>query len=218
MDLIAIDGLAGTGKSTLAASLSKRCGLAHLDTGATFRMMAWAVLESGADPSSETEVMSVALRTTIEYEGGCSRVDGRDVTALIRSQKVGQAASQLAVHPALRSFLLRWQRDWVASHGRSVVEGRDIASVVFPDAALKVFLQADSKVRAYRRNESSETELAERDMRDASRPIAPMVKTQDAVVIDTGRVTVPKATDFLAGLWKERTGSRSEPMESSDGS
>ncbi|MDA8270169.1 MAG: (d)CMP kinase [Actinomycetota bacterium] len=202
MELIAIDGLAGTGKSTLARALAERLGLDYLDTGATFRMMALAMLRSNVRLEDEDEIMRVVDSVDISYEKGKSMVNGVDVTDAIRDEKVSSAASKIAVHPRLRERLLNWQRSWVASHGASVVEGRDTTSAVFPDAAVKVYLEADAKVRAARRSEATVATIAERDKRDSERKVAPLIRVPEAVEIDTTRLSRSEVENLVIDLWE----------------
>ncbi len=202
MELIAIDGLAGTGKSTLARALAERLGLDYLDTGATFRMMALAMLRSNVRLEDEDEIMRVVDSVDISYEKGKSMVNGVDVTDAIRDEKVSSAASKIAVHPRLRERLLNWQRSWVASHGASVVEGRDTTSAVFPDAAVKVYLEADAKVRAARRSETTVATIAERDKRDSERKVAPLIRVPEAVEIDTTRLSRSEVENLVIDLWE----------------
>jgi cytidylate kinase len=202
LELIAIDGLAGTGKSTLARALAERLGLDYLDTGATFRMMALAMLRSNVRLEDEDEIMRVVDSVDISYEKGKSMVNGVDVTDAIRDEKVSSAASKIAVHPRLRERLLNWQRSWVASHGASVVEGRDTTSAVFPDAAVKVYLEADAKVRAARRSEATVATIAERDKRDSERKVAPLIRVPEAVEIDTTRLSRSEVENLVIDLWE----------------
>lgn len=202
MELIAIDGLAGTGKSTLARALAERLGLDYLDTGATFRMMALAMLRSNVRLEDEDEIMRVVDSVDISYEKGKSMVNGVDVTDAIRDEKVSSAASKIAVHPRLRERLLNWQRSWVLSHGASVVEGRDTTSAVFPDAAVKVYLEADAEVRAARRSEATASMIAERDKRDSERKVAPLIRVPEAVEIDTTRLSRSEVENLVIDLWE----------------
>lgn len=201
MDVIAIDGLAGTGKSTLARGLAKRLGISHLDSGATFRMVAWACIKAGADLNDPEGVQKCARSISMSYEGSVCLVDGVDVTAEIRTDEVSSAASKIAVYPKLREYLSEWQRSWVQEHGPSVAEGRDMTSIVFPDAALKIYLEADPILRADRRSESSANSVTERDSRDLNRTLAPTVKVPDAYVIDTSKLTIKEVEDMVMELW-----------------
>ncbi len=208
MELIAIDGLAGTGKSTLAKSLAARLGLNYLDTGATFRMMAWAALNAKANLENESEVINATNSVLIVFEDGRCFVDGIEVTGEIRTDAVSSAASKIAVFPQLRKKLLEWQRRWVADHGDCVVEGRDTTSVVFPDAPVKIFLEADPQVRAMRRPEATSDRIAERDKRDSERAVAPLQKVPGAVEIDTTSLTVEEVENLVVGLWEKHKVSR----------
>ena len=202
MELIAIDGLAGTGKSTLAKALAERLGLNYLDTGATFRMMALAMLRSNVRLEDEDDVMRAVDSVEISYEKGKCMVNGVDVTDAIRDERVSTAASKIAVHPRLRERLLNWQRSWVLSHGASVVEGRDTTSAVFPDAAVKVYLEADAEVRAARRSEATASMIAERDKRDSERKAAPLIRVPEAVAIDTTRLSRSEVENLVVDLWE----------------
>lgn len=206
MDVIAIDGLAGSGKSTVAARLAKRLGMAHLDTGASFRMAALLSMQRGIEPTNEDGVLGALRGCTMEYELGKSILDGKDVSDLIRQEAVSSFASQIAVHKEIRKFLKNWQRNWVVSHGRSVVEGRDIGTIVFPNAKLKVFLEADNSVRASRRNETTKQEIDIRDMRDLSRENAPVQKAEDAFVIDTTNLGITEVEELVVSYWQIKLG------------
>ena len=138
------------------------------------------------------------------FENGASYINGLDVSRDIRSEKVSSMASKIAVSPEIRRTLLEWQRAWVDAHGASVVEGRDIGSVVFPEALVKVYLYADDSVRSKRRTESSAEGLRERDQRDLNREAAPTVQVQDSVVIDTTLLEPEKVEELVAQLWMVR--------------
>lgn len=208
IEIIAIDGLAGTGKSTLANRLSERLGISHLDTGASFRMAALVVLQNGIDPDRDDKMIQAVNQVEMSFENGVSYINGLDVSGEIRSEQVSSMASRIAVSSGLRLALLKWQRAWVDKHGASVVEGRDIGSVVFPDALVKVYLYADDIVRSRRRTESSEAGLRERDQRDLNRRAAPTVQVKDAVVIDTTLLGPEKVEELVAQLWMVRRSTR----------
>ena len=208
IEIIAIDGLAGTGKSTLANRLSERLGISHLDTGASFRMAALVVLQNGIDPERDDKMIQAVNQVEMSFENGVSYINGLDVSGEIRSEQVSSMASRIAVSSGLRLALLKWQRAWVDKHGASVVEGRDIGSVVFPDALVKVYLYADDIVRSRRRTESSEAGLRERDQRDLNRRAAPTVQVKDAVVIDTTLLGPEKVEELVAQLWMVRRSTR----------
>ena len=199
MSVVAIDGPAGAGKSTVARAVAERLGFTYLDTGAMYRAVALAAGERGIEPAL------VAPRLKIE-PGERIRVDGRDVSDEIRTPEVSEAASRAAADPAVRSAVAAQQRrlleagDWVA-------EGRDIGTVVAPDAEVKVFLTADATERARRRaaelgldEATVRAEQAIRDERDATREHSPLQPAPGAVVIDTTHMTLPEVVDRIAAL------------------
>lgn len=193
--VIAIDGPAASGKSTLARGVAGELGLVYLDTGAMYRAAALAVLRAGADHHNDAAATRVVCRAAISQEEGRTLLEGEDVEQEIRTPKVTEAASMVATLPGVRRILVELQRRWVEDRGGSaVVEGRDIGSVVFPDAPVKVYLNAASEERARRRSaqmtESVEPagvgeSLARRDQQDAARPVSPLRRMADAVDIDT---------------------------------
>jgi cytidylate kinase len=200
MRVIAIDGPAGSGKSTVAKAVAAALGLGYLDTGAMYRSVALAGLERGLDPSE--------VAPTLRIEPTADRVllDGRDVTAAIRTPEVSEAASRAAAEPAVRAAMVAEQRR-LLSDGNWVAEGRDIGTVVAPDAKLKVFLTADPAERARRRaaeiGADVQTVLAEqtiRDERDTSRADSPLLAADDAVTVDTTGLTIDEVVDRIVGL------------------
>ncbi len=190
--VIAIDGPAGSGKSTVAARVARRLRWAHLDTGAMYRAVTWAVLRRGLDPADAGAVAALARGLSIEV-GPAVIVDGEDVTAAVRGPEVSGAVSVVAAHPGVREELVRRQRAWVADHGGGVVEGRDIGSVVFPGAELKVYLTASDAERAVRRagqdvgmgHHAAAADIARRDQLDSTRAASPLQLAGGAIVIDT---------------------------------
>jgi cytidylate kinase len=183
--VVAIDGPVGSGKSTVARAVARRLGLPYLESGAMYRVVAWAAVHRGVDTGAEQALTDLA--TAIEMEvGERVTVGGTDVTAELRSPDVGRAVSAVAATAGVRTELVRRQREWVAHHGGAVVEGRDIGSVVFPDAELKVFLTASAEERARRRSfDETAADLARRDLVDSTRAVSPLVVPEGAVVVDT---------------------------------
>ena len=193
--VIAIDGPAASGKSTLARRVAAELGLPYLDTGAFYRAAALAALRAGADCDREAATTAVICRATIAYRDGRTWLDEEDVEREIRTQRVSEAASRVAGLPGVRRLLVERQRRWVEDRGGSaVVEGRDIGSVVFPEAPVKVYLTAASGERTRRRAaemtgvagvEEVGASLARRDEQDTGRAVSPLRRMPDAVVIDT---------------------------------
>jgi CMP/dCMP kinase len=199
--VIAIDGPSGVGKSTVSSRVAARLGLPHLDTGATYRVATLAVLEAGIDVTDTEAVVAEIGLVDIDYELGRATLDGRDVTAAIRSPAVTTAVSPIAAIPEVRSLLVAVQRRWVEERGgAAVVEGRDIGTVVFPEAEVKVFLTAPPEVRADRRFRDAETagrpvddvaaDLARRDHLDSTRAASPLQPAADASIIDTSELGI----------------------------
>lgn len=152
MRVVAIDGPAGAGKSTIARALARRLGVPYLDTGAMYRAVTHAAIRDGVDPANAEAVTRLAVMSSIEVGDGDVKVDGVDVTREIRADHINHAVSHVAAISGVRTVLRDQQRAWVAAHGGGVVEGRDIGTVVFPDATLKVFLTASP---TYGRNDVS---------------------------------------------------------------
>ncbi len=214
MTVIAIDGPAGSGKSTVAKALAARLGLAYLDTGAMYRSVTFAALQRGIDPSDRAAVGEVADDVAIDLGPEVVTVDGMDATAAIRGLEVSRAVSIVAANSLVREVMVRRQRAWVADHRGGVLEGRDIGTVVFPDAELKVYLTADPAVRAQRRaNEVSEVDyetvaadLARRDAIDSRREVSPLTEADDALHLDTTGMSVAEIVDLLAARVEGRDG------------
>jgi len=187
--VIAIDGPVGSGKSTVARAVGERLGLPVLETGAMYRAVAVAALRRGIPPD-DPKVAAVAREVAVEV-GDEVRVDGEDVSAEMRTPAVNRAVSAVAAHPDVRAALVSQQRAWAEAHGGGVVEGRDIGTVVFPDATVKVFLTASEKERARRRGADEEAgDLARRDRLDSTRAASPLVAAPDALVIDSTGLSV----------------------------
>jgi len=203
--VIAIDGPAGSGKSTVARALAERLDLEYLDTGAMYRSVTFAAMRRGVDPAEADSVARIAERAEISVGPEGVRVDGVDATIEIRGPEVSRAVSIVAANPAVRTEMVRRQREWVAKRGGGVLEGRDIGTVVFPDAELKVYLTADPEVRAQRRSqevtdldyETVAADLARRDALDQGRETSPLTEAADAFVVDTTGLSVEEILDVI---------------------
>jgi CMP/dCMP kinase len=199
MKVIAIDGPAGSGKSTVARAVAEALGLRYLDTGAMYRAVAFAALRRGADIDEPDAVARLAQEFELRMdEDGSVRVDGTDATIEIRGPEVTRAVSIVAAIPGVREEMRSRQREWATKHGGGVMEGRDIGTVVFPDATLKVYLDASPAVRAARRSkevtdldyETVAADIAKRDALDQGREDSPLRTADDAITIDTSDLTV----------------------------
>jgi 3-phosphoshikimate 1-carboxyvinyltransferase len=198
--LVAIDGPAGAGKSTVSTAVAKRLGVNRLDTGAMYRAVAALALERGTPPEDKDAVAALAAASTIEV-GERVTIDGRDVTGVIRSPEVGRAVSVVAANPEVRREMVARQRAWVRTHGGGVVEGRDIGSVVFPRAELKVYLTASPEERARRRHDEAPEGVARRDRLDSTRDASPLREAEDAHRLDTtGRSVQDVVEEVLSWL------------------
>ncbi|HDH24862.1 MAG TPA: (d)CMP kinase [Actinobacteria bacterium] len=202
--VIAIDGPGGSGKTTVSQALAKALGVAHLDTGAFYRAVTLAALRAGI--SAAPDLAALAKRIDLRYEDGHMYLDGEDVCGAIRSEPVNAFVSAVSAEPAVRRAMVECQRHWVQRHdGRAVVEGRDIGTVVFPHAELKVFLVARPEVRAARRAheldapgvENVQEDLARRDHLDSSRAVSPLSMAEDAITIDTSDVNVDDVVEHI---------------------
>ncbi len=198
--LVAIDGPAGAGKSTVSTAVAERLGVDRLDTGAMYRAVAALALERGTAPGDTDAVAALAEASTIDV-GERVTIDGLDVTGLIRSPDVGKAVSVVAANPQVRRHLVERQRAWARAHGGGVVEGRDIGSVVFPEAEVKVFLTASAQERARRRNDEAPEGVARRDRIDSTRDASPLREAEDAHRLDTtGRTVQDVVEEVLSWL------------------
>ncbi|MCL6515586.1 (d)CMP kinase [Alicyclobacillus sp.] len=201
---IAIDGPAGAGKSTVARLVAKALGILYVDTGAMYRGVAWLAVRNQVPPDDERALLEMLRRHDLRFERDASGelavvADGEDITSQLRDPKVSETVSKLSVHPGIRAWLTRWQQAF-AKQGAVVMDGRDVGTVVMPDAAVKVFLTASIEERARRRQkeftdkgfdvtlQDMREAIAERDARDSTRAIAPLKPAEDAHLIDsTGR-------------------------------
>ncbi len=208
--VIAIDGPAGAGKSTVARAIAAALGFTYLDSGAMYRCVALAGIERGANLDDPGAIGAIAASLTIELDGDRVVLDGDDVSAAIREPRVTEAASRASVHPGVREAMVARQRELIAA-GRYVAEGRDIGTVVSPDAPLKVFLIASAEERARRRaaqtGEDEEDVLAaqsERDKRDETREHSALRAAEDAVEVDTTGMALDDVVRRIVGLARER--------------
>jgi CMP/dCMP kinase len=218
--VVAIDGPSGSGKSTVARGVARALGLRYLDTGATYRALTWAVLDRGVDPGNLDGVTVLADAVQIEVstdpETSAVAVDGRDVAASIRGPEVTRAVSAVSAIPYVRERMVALQRSIIGSGG-IVVEGRDIGTVVTPDAPVKIFLTASSDARASRRwaesdeapagsdVEAVKADLARRDQLDSTRVDSPLTKAADAVAVDSTTMDVPAVIAFILDVVAQRT-------------
>ena len=208
LSILAIDGPAGSGKSTLAKQVAKQLSLEYLDTGAMYRSVAAVALAQSASLDDEAEIAEIAERINIRFDDERVYVDDDDLTEAIRSPEVNAAVSQVAANPSVRSIMRRQQRSWARVRGGGVLEGRDIGSVVFPEARLKVYVTATPEERARRRSlesgrsvEDIMEEILQRDTKDSTRGDSPLVADQEAVVIDTTGKTIQETSDYIEGLF-----------------
>jgi len=221
--IVAIDGPAGAGKSTIARQLARMLNLLYLDTGAMYRAITWLVLQSGVEIADEPAVAELVsqsqIRLTEHHATTAVFVNGQDVTQEIRSLEVTASVSAIAAQPTVRQELVRQQR-YYGQQGGLVIEGRDIGTYVFPDAELKIFLTASVQERARRRQmdlisqgkgeislEELEQAIFERDRKDSSRTLAPLRKAIDAIEIQSDTLTIDQVISRIAQLYQERAGS-----------
>lgn len=220
MTVVAIDGPAGAGKSTVARAVARRLGFAYLDTGALYRALTVALLEAGIDVADGPAGAAVARTASIELRDGHVWLDDRDVSDRIRAADVTAAVSTVAGHPEVRAALVPVQRD-LARAGAVVIEGRDIAATIAPDAEVKVFLTAAPDERARRRSadlgldESHHSDLVAaltaRDLADSTRASSPLVRVPDAVVIDSTHKDLEAVVDEIVGLVEQARVRSPEP-------
>lgn len=215
--IIAIDGPAGAGKSTIASRLARKLGYTNLESGAMYRALALKAIERDTSLDDEPALVHLAERSRIKLEptvgGNRTLLDGQDVSSRIRERDVTEAASRVSVHPKVREWMVLHQRAMGAGGG-IVMEGRDIGTKVFPDADLKIFLDADPVVREQRRMQQQKirgevaanvaAELRERDHRDRTRAVSPLVAAPDAVVIDSTAMNEDEVLGKIEGLVNQK--------------
>lgn len=219
--IIAIDGPAGAGKSTIASRLARKLGYVNLESGAMYRALALKAIEKDISFDDEAVLLKLAEQSKIKLEptigGNRTLLDGQDVSSRIRERDVTEAASRVSVHPAVRAWMVARQRE-MGLCGGIVMEGRDIGTRVFPDADLKIFLDADPVVREQRRMEQQKikgevaanvaADLRERDRRDRTRAASPLVAANDAVVIDSTQLNEDEVLGKVEELAKRKLGDR----------
>ncbi|MEY3201750.1 MAG: hypothetical protein RIR70_1300 [Pseudomonadota bacterium] len=211
--VIAIDGPSASGKGTVAARVAAQLGFHYLDSGSLYRVVAHGALQAGLDLADEPRLAALARALPVRFEADRVIYQGDDISLAIRSEAASAAASRVAVLPAVREALLDRQRAYSQPPGL-VAEGRDMASVVFPQAQLKVFLTASVEARAIRRYKQLmekglpaniahlSKELAERDLRDATRSVAPLKQSEGAHLLDTTHLGVDEAVSRIVGWWR----------------
>lgn len=203
-----MDGPSGTGKSTVSKAVAQRAGLPHLDTGAFYRAATLAILRSDVDLDDEDAVADVVRHLVFDQFDGSMSLDGADVSDEIRGDAVTASVSKVSAYPSVRNTLVQHQRRWVEQRGGSaVVEGRDIGSVVFPDAGLKIYLDARPEVRAQRRAAQTGedvgqvlTDIGRRDHHDSTRKTSPLAVPLNAIVVDTSDLTFQEVVDHIVDL------------------
>lgn len=215
--IVAIDGPAGAGKSTIARRVAGRLGYLYLDTGAMYRCVALWALRREVSLDDMHRLEQLAAEAAIRLEGGQVYLNGEDVSGAIREPQVSEAASKVSAVPAVRRALVDKQRE-MAGMASVVMEGRDIGTVVFPQATVKIFLDADAAVRARRRQvdlpgrdeEGVAREMAERDQRDRSRAEAPLVQAPDAVYVDSTGLSLDEVEEAVLKVVRDRTSNGKE--------
>ncbi len=220
--IIAIDGPAGAGKSTIASRLARRLGYVNIESGAMYRALALKALEAGVPVEDESALVKLAERSRIELspvaDGNRVLLDGRDVSERIRQTDVTEAASRLSVHPQVRVWMVDRQRE-MGIGGGVVMEGRDIGTKVFPDAEVKIFLDAAPGIRAERRLQQRQPASAEqaraisdemraRDRRDSTRAASPLVPAPDAAIIDSSQLSIDQVVERAMELVQAKTGKK----------
>jgi cytidylate kinase len=214
--IIAIDGPSGAGKGTVAREVATRLGYRHLDTGAMYRAVAWKALQGGLGLDDEDAMASIAERAALDVGADVVKIDGQDVTTAIRTPQIDRAAAAVARLPRVRAALVTRQRD-AGRHGGIVIEGRDIGTVVFPEADVKIYLDASSEERARRRAADPshglgrhaaladvENELKARDYTDSTRATSPLAEAKDAVHLDTTGLSIEDTVNRVMGIVGEK--------------
>lgn len=214
--VIAIDGPSASGKGSVAELVAEQLGFHYLDSGAIYRIVAYASQQNQIAWSDAEAIAKLTAQLHIEFSHGNILLNGNDITTEVRSEEMGRGASEVAVHPAVRHALLDLQKQFRQLPGL-VGDGRDMASVVFLDAILKIFLTADVEIRAQRRYQQLRNrglaadyetilqDLQARDLRDSQRSAAPLKQMPDALLLDTSNRTIQQAVDFVLNAYKKTT-------------
>jgi cytidylate kinase len=212
-DIITIDGPSGAGKSTIAKLLAQKLGYSYLDTGALYRAVAWKIREEKVDPENEKELNAMLKKTNIVFEGNSVLVNGADVSSQIRTPAIGELSSKSSARPIVREHLYKLQRQ-IGLKGKVVIEGRDIGTVIFPEAKNKFFLDASPEERGRRRHEELKKNnpdlsvevtiesIKKRDERDSTRKNSPLKRTGDMSYIDTSNLTIEEVIKKMSEALK----------------
>lgn len=209
--VIALDGPGGSGKSTVARLVAEASGLPYLDTGAMYRAITFGVLSRQTDPTDWPAIDAILPEITLDFADDRVSVDGVDATNAIRGPEVTENVSAVSANPVVRTLLVALQRAWLADKGGGVLEGRDIGTVVVPEAGLKVFLTASTRERAQRRAlqsggdvEEIEADLIRRDTADSERATSPLRAADDALHVDTTGLSISEVVTTIVELARER--------------
>jgi cytidylate kinase len=225
--IVAVDGPSGAGKGTVARATARALDYTHVDTGAMYRAVAWRALDLGIGVGEDDRIASLAAVSQLALDGGRTLIDGHDVTEAIRTPAIDMAAAAVARIPGVRAVLVERQRA-IGKDGGVVMEGRDIGTVVFPAAEVKVYLDASPEERARRRaadpahrgGPADVADVAEgmaaRDKSDSSRSVSPLVRAADAVYIDTTGIAIEDVVAQVVALVRDKTGARDSGLGSRD--